>query len=202
MAGPFTSHTLEQHTQAQADYMHNGKAWRAKNIQSSKTRALLRGLAASAKRLEATLIDFWNEVFIGTAYDFVPDFERALGIPDHCFDGTGTIEERRTDCQIKLVSLYVVTEQDFIDLALLLGYVITIERPVDTTAFPPYDVPFIPVDLKTARFTWIVKGVDLVTGYPPYDVPFIPGTSTNAEKLICLFNKLKPACTTIIYENA
>lgn len=198
----FNSHTVEQHAQAQADYMPSGKAWRAKNIQASKTRDLLRGLGASSKRTESSLIAMWEQIYIGTATDFVPDFEKALGIPDDCFDGTGTIEDRRADCQIKLVSLYVVTEQDFIDLALLIGFVITIERPVETTAFPPYDVPFIPVDLKASRFTWIIKGVDLVQGFPPYDVPFLPGSSVTAAKLECLFNKLKPANTSILYENA
>ena len=156
----FEIHDTEDHAQAIAHYMPGGKIWRAKNIMDSKLRALLRGFGASAQRQEETLDEFWNEIFISTTEEFLPDFEKALGIPDDCFTGTGTIAERRADAQLKMVSLYVVTEQDFIDLAAILGFSITITRPVED-AFPPYAVPFTPIGLKAARFTWIINGVNI-----------------------------------------
>lgn len=194
------SHTLEQHAQSQADYLPQGKFWRAKNINDSNLRKLLRGLGASTKRQEDIYNQFWEELFIGTSNEFLDDFEKAVGIPDDCFDGQGTIEERRLNVQIKLVSLYVSTEQDFIDLANLLGFIIAIIRPVED-AFPPYDVPFIPLGLKESRFTWIIQGENLISNLPPYDVPFIPDGTDNGNILVCLFNKLKPANTRLIYQN-
>lgn len=196
----FGDHSVEEHAQSHADYLPTGKRWRAKNIDESNIRKLLRGFGASSKRQEETFNAFWDEMFPDTSTEFLDDFERAVGIPDDCFSGTGTLEERRRDVIIKLTGLYVTTKQDFIDLAKLLGFTIEISRPVED-AFPPYDVPFTPVSLKTARFTWIIRGANLLSGVPPYDVPFIPSESDEGNILQCLFNKLKPANTSLLYEN-
>ncbi len=197
----FKSHTLEEHAQAQADYMPEGKLWRGKNIVDSKFRDLLRGLGASGKRQEEALSAFWDEVFVNTTTTFIGDFERALGIPDDIFGIGDTLVERRRNCLLKLVSLYVVTEQDFIDLAAELGYAITITQPIED-AFPPYDVPFFPLILKNARFTWIINGDNIVIGVPPYDVPFFPGEgSADAGIMERLFRKLKPANTSLQFQN-
>jgi len=113
----FTVHTIEENAQVQADFMPGGKFWRAKNIIDSKIRDLLRGFGTSAKRQEEALDAFWTEVFIGTTEEYIGDFERAVGIPDGCFLGTGTLDERRTDVISKLTSLYLVTLEDFNALA-------------------------------------------------------------------------------------
>jgi uncharacterized protein YmfQ (DUF2313 family) len=198
----FKSHTVEEHAQSHADYMPEGKLWRGKNIVDSKLRDLLRGFGASSKRQEEALSAFWDEVFVNTTESFISDFERALGIPDDCFGIADTLAGRRRNCLLKMVSLYVVTEQDFIDLAEELGYTITITRPVDD-AFPPYDVPFTPVDLKAARFTWIVNGADIVVSAPPYDVPFTPGAVLETANIMQrLFQKLKPANTSLQFLNS
>ena len=197
----FDENTLEQHAQVQADFMPTGKFWRAKNIVDSKIRDLLRGFGASAKRQEEVLAKFWEEIFIGTTEEFIDDFEKALGIPDDCFTGTGTLEERRIDAQLKMVSLYVVTEQDFIDLAALLGFTITIERPIETNIFP-YTFPFELVNAKTLRFTWIIVGVDVAAAGFPYTFPVTFDAETNQNILQCLFGKLKPANTSLQFQNS
>lgn len=197
----FEDHSLEEHTQAVADYVPQGKLWRAKNIVNSKIRDLLTAFGASNKRQEEALNDFWQEVFIGTTDEFIDDFEKALGIPDDCFTGTGTLEERRTQAQLKLVSLYVVTEQDFIDLAAILGFTITIEQPIKTAIFP-YVFPFVLPDAKGIRFTWIVRGVNVATAGFPYIFPFVFPDLSNQNILQCLFNRLKPANTSLQFLNS
>lgn len=179
----FEIHSVEDHAKGIAHYMPGGKIWRAKNIVDSKLRALLRGFGASAKRQEEILDKFWDEVFIGTSEEFLPDFEKAVGIPDDCFPGTGTIAERQADVQLKMVSLYVVTEQDFIDLAAILGFTITIERTVGV------------------RFTWTILGDGVATVGFPYEFPFTFGETTNSNILQCLFKKLKPANTRLLFQN-
>jgi len=155
-----------------------------KNILDSKMRDLLRGLGTSAKRQEEALDAFWNEVFIGTTEEYIGDFERAVGIPDDCFPGTGTLDERRTDVTTKMVLLYVITEQDFIDLAATYGIVVEIVHDIDTVN-PPYDVPFTPPDPDEARFQWTIKGNDLFT----------------EPRLLCLFCKLNPALARLTLED-
>ena len=127
---------------------------------------------------------------------FIQLWENAVKIPDDCFVVAGTIEERRTNILIKLRSLGVLTAQDFIDLGNLLGFNITI-TPLADALYPPYDVPFIPVE-EGSRFVAVVKG-DNIEGvfYPAYDVPFIPQEINTIIE--CLFDTLKPAMTKYIY---
>jgi hypothetical protein len=93
----------------------------------------------------------------------------------------------------------VTTKQDHIYLANLLGISITIEHMSDQL-YPPYDVPFFPVDEDTSRFVMIIRGVDadIAGALPPYDVPFIPQSSSI---LSCVFDKVKPANVKYLYLN-
>jgi len=118
----FTVHSIEENAQAQADYMPGGKLWRGKNILDSKIRELLRGFGTGAKRQEEALDAFWEEIFIGTTEEYIGDFERAVGIPDDCFDGGGTLEERRLNVIVKLTSIGITTREDFEELAAVLGF--------------------------------------------------------------------------------
>jgi len=118
----FTVHSIEENAQAQADYMPGGKLWRGKNILDSKIRELLRGFGTGAKRQEEALDAFWTEIFIGTTDEYIADFERAVGIPDDCFDGGGTLEERRLNVIVKLTSIGITTREDFEELAVVLGF--------------------------------------------------------------------------------
>jgi len=196
----FKSHTVEEHAQSHADYMPEGKLWRGKNIVDSKLRDLLRGFGASSKRQEEALSAFWDEVFINTTESFISDFERALGIPDDCFGIADTLAGRQRNCLLKMVSLYVVTEQDFIDLAAELGFTITITRPVED-AFFNYTFDFTFIDLKESRFTWIINGENVApTGFD-YTFDFSFEDTVSAGILNALFNKLKPANTSLQFAN-
>lgn len=200
-ASLFEIHSKDEHAQSLANFLPNGDLFAAKNIQESTFRNLLNGLAIELQRCEQLLADTTSEHDIRYTSNFIEEWERALGIPDDCFDNTGTLEERRTNLLIKLAAPGVSTEQDFIDLAAMLGYVITIEHLAEVEFYPPYNVPFSPIyGVPESRYVWIVKGVGVVANVPPYDVPFSLGSST-ATILQCLFNKLKGAHTLIIFEN-
>lgn len=191
-------HALSEHTRALAAYLPNGKMFEAKNIDDSNFNQLLKGLAGELRTAEGYLVTLGEEYFPDLTVLFLPEWERAVGIPDSCFPGTGDIDERRSRVLIKLASLGVQTAQDFVDLGALFGKTVTVV-PLTDLAFPPYDVPFLPVGFPEARFTFIIEGVDLVLNVPPYDVPFSLVTGTNT--LECLFNKVKPANTKIIIRN-
>lgn len=194
----FNRRDLEQYTDSLADYMPNGPLFIAKSIQDSNFRKLLRGMAGEIFRANGLLKEFDDQIIPDRTEKFLSEWESALGIPDDCFSGNGTVEERRRDILVKLAALGVQTEQDFINLAQTFGYAVNI-IPLSSIALPPYDVPFIPVGFPEGRFIMIVEGVDLVASLPPYDVPF---PLTVGQGIIqCLFEKLKPANVKVIFRN-
>jgi uncharacterized protein YmfQ (DUF2313 family) len=189
---------LEQHANSLADYMPNGRLFEAKRISSSNFRQLLLGLAGELFNAQGYIITLEREYLPDMTNLFLSEWEQALGIPDDCFTGTGSNDDRRRDIVVKLASLGVQTAQDFEDLALLFGAVVTV-TPLSDEAFPPYAVPFTPVSLTEGRFTIVVTGTDILPDVPPYDVPF---DLFNSETILeCLFNKQKPANCNVVFRN-
>lgn len=198
----FNIHSKEEHAQANANFLPNGVVFAAKNIQGTNLRDLLNGLAIEFQRCEQLMTDISSESDIRTTQSFIEEWEHAVGIPDGCFDTSGSIEDRRLHVLIKLLEPGINTAQDYIDLAAMLGYTITITHLEEMEFYPPYDVPITLIyGIPESRYVWIVTGDGVVANVPPYDVPFSLGTST-ATLLQCLFNKLKPAYTKIIFRNS
>ena len=197
----FNPHTVDQHTQSLADYMPNGELFIAKNIEDSNFRQLLKGWSYELQRLEATLIEVAQEYDIYNTNDFISEWENVVGIPDSCFSNEVDIVTRRKQVIIKLSAEGVNTKQDFIDLAALLGFTITITYPAETPFYPPYDIPLdLITGIPESRYVWIVTGDGLVPNVPPYDIP-LSLISAQQSVLQCFFEKLKPAHTKIIYKN-
>lgn len=200
----FQAHTLQEHQQALGQYLPNDRLFAAKNIQGKNLFKLLMGLGGEFQRVDAIFQSVWDGTNILTTNDvnYIELWEGFVGIPDNIFTQTSslTIEERRQNILIKLRSLGVLTEQDFIDLAALLGVAITIKHGIEF-AYPPYTPPFIPMSSYGARFVWIVQGPDLdIASYPEYSVPFFP--SAPVSQLSSLFEILKPANTILIFQNS
>lgn len=127
----------------------------------------------------------------------LPEWEKAVGIPDDCFPGTGTLDERRRHVFTKLASLGVQTSDDFEALALLFGVVIQCQ--------PGLESPLFPADLSAAdaRFTVVItffvhETVSFTYTFLDRDPP--PGpedgllfVESQVVILECLFAKLIPA---------
>lgn len=200
----FQTHTVEEHQRALGQYFLNDRTATNKNIVGSNLYKMFFGLAGEFKRVDDLFQSVWDGTNILTTNDpnYMALWEGAVGIPDDIFTDTSlTIEERRENVLLKLRSLNVLTEQDFIDLAAILGQSITIKHGIEV-AFPPYTPPFIPIrNSKTARFIWIIQGENLdVASYPPYTPPFFP--SFPSSQLRNLFEVLKPTMTTLIFQNS
>lgn len=201
----FQAHTLEQHEQAISQYMPNDRVFQAKNVKGTNLYKLFLGFGGEFTRVDEIFQNVWDNTNILTTNDleYIARWESAVGIPDSIFSDTDslTLDERKNNILLKLISLNCLTEQDFIDLAALLGQVITIKHGTEV-AFPAYTLPFVPIrNSKTAKFIWIIQGEDLdVASYPAYSVPFTP--SAPASQLRNLFEVLKPAMTTLIYQNS
>lgn len=190
--------STEDHANAIAAHLLNGKTFEAKNIGESNFRQLLLGIAGEFRIAQEYIETLEKEYPPDNTTLFLEEWESALGIPDDCFSGAGTIEERQRDVLVKLASLGVQTADDFVRLAAIFGKTVTVSSLAEV-AFPPYDVPFLPVDVAAARFIIRVSGENLIANIPPYDVPFTP--SSGESVLECVLNKVAPANCRVVFVN-
>lgn len=194
----FPVHTNEEQTQSLANLLPSGRVFASKNLNDSNFRQYLRIFAPEMSRFENELLQISREHDINDATFYLTNWEKALGIPDECFPGSGTLEERRLHCIIKLACMNVSTEQDMIDLALKLGYEITIE-PLIENIFPPYEIPMLPIGFPAAKFVWIIRGEGIATEFPPYEIPHF--LEVGAIIITCVLDQVKPAFIKLLYLN-
>lgn len=188
----------ETHAQRLADYLPDGRLFRAKNATDSNLRRLLRGIATELFTADGYLRDFQDDITPNVTVYFIEEWEGALGIPDSCFAGTGTLTERRRDIVIKLAALGVQTAADFESLGALFGITVTVTPGIVHALFPMTFPIVFTGGVTEARFTIIVKfTVDAASRFP-LTFPFTFGDST-ISVLECLFRRLKPANCDIIF---
>jgi len=203
----FKAHTLEEHTQATANFFPTGRPFEAKNIEGTNFRKLLSVFSNELKRFEQLMIDITAQHNITTTTLLINEWERAVGIPDDCFkvDANATIEQRRKNVELKLAQLSAVSAEDFKQVASDLGFDIEIV-PLASDIWPPYDIPLDSPHSQKAFFIWQVFGDNIVPDVPPYNKatgefnPLTP-TSGGGNILQCVFNKMKPSMSFIRFIN-
>lgn len=201
MVAKFDIRTNDEIVNSMAQSLPKGRLFQAAGKDGSNLRRLLKGLAIEIERIEKKLInEVYEAYFINELKDgLLEEWEKILGIPDTCFTIFGkTRDERVLQVLAKLKMQYVVTEQDFIDFALILGFVVTIEQGIEIGMFPVM-FPFPLGTPKELRFTMIANlEASLAPLSFPYTFPF-ELTDDSANLIVCLFDKLKPANTNNIY---
>jgi uncharacterized protein YmfQ (DUF2313 family) len=185
--------SLEEHVNALADYMPNGITFEGKYIQGSNFRQLLRGLCGEILNAQGLLVDLDNEYSPSSTTLFIEEWEKAIGIPDHCFSGTGTTANRRRDILVKLASLGIQTNDDFVYLASLFGYTVTVYAGKDYSSFPTsvldYEKPYYVV----------VEYATTEVGFP-YTFPF-SFASDEYTIIECLISHLIPSNCKLMFVN-
>lgn len=199
----FQRHSVDEHADTLADYLPPGIMFEGGKIDNTNLRKLLRGLAQELFKSEDLLKQWTEEYYPDCTTLYLDEWEKTLGIPDDCFSGTGTQEERRRDILVKLASLGIQTEQDFEDLAALFGVTVEIEQGADFggagNTFPlQFPVSLLFSSPKEARFTIIVRFTVPDTSRFTLFFPIVFGGNEIAI-LECLFNKLKPANCNVIF---
>ncbi len=202
--------TLEEQANSLASYLPTGRVWGSKNISGTVMRALLEGLSGELIRNAALIEEFRQEILPDETILMLDEWERAVGIPDKCFTGRGTDDERRNDVLAKLASLGVQTAEDMRLLALrVYGIALTITTPtrnpehvfpytfnlVAGTPDPDTDAGVMRFDLsdREARFQIIINYDDLPEPVVfPYTFP-IPFLTRELAVIQCLFTLLRPA---------
>jgi uncharacterized protein YmfQ (DUF2313 family) len=193
--------TLGEHVRAIAQYLPPGRAHGAKDVPGSVTHQLLTGLAAELVRSAALMEEFRDNVLPDSTVLLLDEWERALGIPDRCFSGTGTDTERRRDVLAKLVSFGVQTAEDFIRLANLFGITVSVVYSGAVFGTFPFTFPIVLFPNPAAARHTLVIDVDLPVGLVfPYTFP-LPFGNPSTVLLECLFRQLKPANVDLVFVN-
>lgn len=203
MAGRlFRDKTREEHADSLSHFLPSGKVFLTSRMPVTRLRGLLLGLAEELYRVENTLNTITYEHQIDQTTLLIEEWEKALGIPDDCLKGGGTIEERRRLVLIKLTALSAQSVEDFIRIAGLFGFEIEV-IPGACRGIFPIDCGFPLIFYQypqDARFDWIVI-FKRITDPCVFELPFpVCFSTTGYNLMICLFNKLKPANTHILYE--
>jgi len=192
-------HNIEEHADALADYMPNGRLFEAKKIGDSNYRQLLRGIGGELFTAEGYLISLNQEYLPDQTVLFIEEWETALGIPDDCFSTAGSIDGRRKNILIKLASLGIQTATDFEALGEIFGVDVIVHAGRDVGSTFPMVFPFIFFDRSSdSRFTIVVDFIVEAANRFPLTFPFTFGSSEIAI-LECLFNKLKPSNCNVLF---
>lgn len=189
--------TKEEMTNSVAAFMPDGRIFAAKNQENTNLRKLLEAFSLEFFRMDETMNLISEDYDINATTELIGRWESAVGIPDDCLKGTGTLTERRRDVLAKFAMMNLTTEQDFIDLAALYGVVVTVTAGSIGNTYP-MTFPYLLFESgKAARFTMIVD-FDTVLETYPLTFPYTYGDATQGL-IECLFNKSKPSNVQIIY---
>lgn len=151
---------------------------------------LLSCFASELARLEAEGWRLVNETDPGVATDTLEDWEKLLGLPEKCFNAQQlSIAERQRQAHAKLYDTFKITNETFyIEYALSLGFVITIESmPVSTS----------PRRMGVARMG--VQRMGGSGGWSIMEVTVVEGLS-DIGLLQCAFDKVKQAHVIIVWK--
>lgn len=214
------AHDLETHRSILASYFPGGEVWDAKAISenvvlpSGLLRAgstlyrLIRGFAPTMQRADMAIDELFAEMMPDETSKMVAEWERALAIPDDCFPGTGTIEQRRRHILLKLSSLGLQTRQDFENFAIDFGIAVQVRSGIEhvavveggyETALPTMALATFG-SVKEARFTMVCTYTDPTGGFE-FDFA-IPFGGEEVGRLNCLFERLKPSNVAIVFQLA
>lgn len=144
----------------------------------SNTYKFFESLCTQWKEINEKISDFINNRSPRITNIFLEEWESVVGIPDSCFLVAETTEQRRKNIIFKLRAINITSSQDFIELASILGFTITITSGSAQGSFFPFTFPHIFEIPINSSSRWVVNGSD-------------------DPLLQCVFNKLKPAQTII-----
>lgn len=193
------SRTLTQQTDVLAQYLRDDDLHCAKNVEGSNLRKVLIGLASEFLRFRAKVDEVYDEYDANQTTNLIEEWEKTVGIPDDCFGNTGTIEQRRMNVLLKLAGVNATTATQFENIALVLGFTVIVTSGVDESTLPQ-TLPFILLNGSEAPYIIIVDTINIPPpSVLPQTLPFILGAS-EIDILRCLFEKLKPANTKVIFK--
>lgn len=190
--------TADDYLEQQQALLPPGPAW-PRDEDASLTR-LLRGLADEFARVDGRAMQLLDEADPRTTAELLPDWERVAGLPDACVVAAGVTQstsQRRAALTTRLTTIGGQSAAYFIALAAMLGYAITVtefhlQDVTDDVNYPLYAPPW--------QFAWQVNAalasVFELTAIDSVDDPLASWSNVALE---CVFNRLKPAHSTVLF---
>jgi len=200
---------IAAYAEALAKLMPRGRVW--PEAGGRVWGELTAALAAELRRLDARTLKLLDEADARTTTEGLEDWERVLGLPDDCAPALQSIAERRDAVVALLRSEGGASPGYFIGLAAALGHEIAIteHRPFRCGLSPAghQEAPR-PVGSPLMRFVWRVTVANrrLVRFRAGFG-----GARAGRDKLVsidlataleCLFERLKPAQTRLVFDYA
>ena len=175
-----------------------GRAWSA--TPGGTLENLLTAMAEELVRIDVRASrDLLNELDPRTTNELLSDWERVCGLPDPCLGTTGTLSDRRSNIVSKLTSRGGQSRAYFIAVAAAIGFTITISE------FHPFQVGRSVVGDALTNGDWVFAWqvntesdtIDLFrVGYSAVGDPL---STSRADALECVINRLKPAHTVVLF---
>jgi uncharacterized protein YmfQ (DUF2313 family) len=178
-----------------------GKAWN--RSEDSWLGQFLYALSEEFARVDQRSSELLTERDTRYSNELLIDHEKDLGLPDECSPEALILSERRLGAHSKLITLGQQTPAYFIELAAAYGWVITVTEY--KPAWSGIAVSGDPCGEQNNLFYW-----KITIGYNGNNIIyFTSGSSecgdylayiTTVDEMICRFNKLKPAHTTLLWD--
>lgn len=181
--------TDDEHARITADYQQNGLHYKAKRLASKVMYRFFKGTSKEFGRLEGYLNAVTDGVVITESPDFLPQWEKAVGIPDEYFPANATAAERQRHVVTKLAAEGISTAEEMEFLCSLMGFDVTVYPGHYFWANPDPRVSFSTE--RESRFT-VVFEFDLLNSAPEvapnlFPVPFPWVFSSNNFNIIQSF---------------
>ncbi|MDR3513791.1 MAG: DUF2313 domain-containing protein [Caulobacteraceae bacterium] len=177
---------VADYAQALKALMPRGRVWPRDpdSIQS----LVLTAFAAAFNRSDITALALLIDAFPSTAVALLPEWEATLGLPDPCCGPATTIQGRQQQVLARFLGGGGQSVPYFITLAATLGFTVTIQEFTGTTAL----ANTWQVTVPGTGITFFRAGVS-AAGEP------LETVVTDSQVLQCVFNRLKPAHTILIW---
>ncbi|MEW4983059.1 MAG: putative phage tail protein [Cycloclasticus sp.] len=190
-------HNAQEYTHQLGQLMPRGVLWDDLTQSDSEFMNWMGTLAQEFARIDARVSDLIDETDPRSMFEMLYDWEQYLGLPDKCIGQAETLEQRREAVLELLTSVGGQSRQYFIDLALKIGFVITIIE------FDPFTVAGSVNELiygQNWQFAWQVNApAETVTELTISSDVNTALASWGNTRLECVLTRLKPAHTIILF---
>ena len=178
-----------------ASHLPQGTFWENCFNEDSNLGKLTKALSLEYYRMGVLVEDIAYDYDIRQVDNYISEWENSVGIPNSCFSRNRTIEQRRLNIE-GLFSNFagVQTNEDFVRMGLLYGYVVDVYSGIDVGGFDMI-FPIILFDSKKEAKNTIIINLTATTTTAvnfPFEFP-IPFYKLGIQFLNCIFSLVKPA---------
>lgn len=190
--------TSDQRALLLAKYLPNGLPFLAKFITDSNLYKFIRAISVEFGRAEYYINEWIDGRDITKRDDFVPSWEKVVGIPDGDFNNIGTADERRRKAQAKLSAEGVKTREQLEWLIKILGFACKVYP--GHMFWPNGTDPRITFNSEKEAYFTVVFEIDFANSVPefepnlfPVDFPWVFGASQYNSTVDFIINQVLPA---------